>query len=119
MLTKSIRLSDEEAHDLEELVLATGEVEASVLKRAALRGLREERRDRAVLLFMNGASSSEAATFARMPRARFLDHLADRGVAFLDAPSTVPEGLETLAGLLGDDRLAEVARSIDARRTRQ
>jgi hypothetical protein len=119
MLTKSIRLTDEEAHDLEELVQATGEVEASILKRAALRGLREERRDRAVLLFMDGASSSEAATFARMPRAGFIAHLADRGVAVLDGATTVPEGLETLAGLLGDDELAQVARSIGTRRTQQ
>ncbi len=117
MLTKSIRLNEEEARDLEELVQATGEVEASVLKRAALRGLRDERLDKAMLLFVNGASSSEAAALARMPRARFLDLLADRGVAILDSPSTVPEELEAVAGLLGDERLAEVAKDVRLRRS--
>jgi predicted HTH domain antitoxin len=117
VLTKSIRLNEEEARDLEELVQATGEVEASVLKRAALRGLRDERLDKAMLLFVNGASSSEAAALARMPRARFLDLLADRGVAILDSPSTVPEELEAVAGLLGDERLAEVAKDVRLRRS--
>jgi predicted HTH domain antitoxin len=117
VLTKSIRLNEEEARDLEELVQATGEVEASVLKRAALRGLRDERLDRAMLLFVNGASSSEAAALARMPRARFLDLLADRGVAILDSPSTVPEELEAVAGLLGDERLAEVAKDVRLHRS--
>jgi predicted HTH domain antitoxin len=117
VLTKSIRLNEEEARDLEELVQATGEVEASVLKRAALRGLRDERLDKALLHFVNGASSSEAAALARMPRARFLDLLADRGVAILDSPSTVPEELEAVAALLGDERLAEVARDVRLRRS--
>ena len=117
VLTKSIRLNEEEARDLEELVQATGEVEASVLKRAALRGLRDERLDKALLHFVNGASSSEAAALARLPRARFLDLLADRGVAILDSPSTVPEELEAVAALLGDERLAEVARDVRLRRS--
>jgi hypothetical protein len=117
VLTKSIRLNEEEARDLEELVQATGEVEASVLKRAALRGLRDERLDKAMLHFVNGASSSEAAALAHMPRARFLDLLADRGVAVLDSPSTVPEELEAVAALLGDERLAEVAKDVRLRRS--
>jgi predicted HTH domain antitoxin len=117
VLTKSIRLNEEEARDLEELVQATGEVEASVLKRAALRGLRDERVDKAMLHFVNGASSSEAAALAHMPRARFLDLLADRGVAILDSPSTVPEELEAVAALLGDERLAEVAKDVRLRRS--
>ena len=68
MLTKSIRLTDEEASELDDVVRQSGEVEASVLKRAALRGLREDRVDRAVLLYLRGASTSDAATFARVPR---------------------------------------------------
>lgn len=112
MLTKSIRLTDEESQELEEVVKQTGEVEASVLKRAALRGLREEREDRAVLLYLNGASSAEAAAVARLPRARFLDALADRGISLLDDPSVAPEELEALGRLLGADKLVGVAREL-------
>jgi predicted HTH domain antitoxin len=88
-----------------------------VLKRAALRGPRDERLDKAMRHFVNGASSSEAAALAHMPRARFLDLLADRGVAVLDSPSTVPEELEAVAALLGDERLVEVARDVRLRRS--
>lgn len=112
MLTKSIRLTDEESQELEEVVKQTGEVEASVLKRAALRGLREEREDRAVLLYLNGASSGEAAAVAKLPRARFLDVLADRGISLLDDPSVAPEELEALGRLLGADKLVGVAREL-------
>src|SRR5205807_6564906 len=112
MLTKSIRLTDQEARDLEDMVRSTGEVEASVLKRAALRGLREERVDKAVLHYLHGASSSEAAALAHMPRGQFLDLLAEKGIAVLDAPSSVPEELEAVAALLGDQRLAGVGGGI-------
>jgi len=112
VLTKSIRLTDEEATELDDVVRQSGEVEASVLKRAALRGLREDRLDRAVLLYLRGASSSEAASFARVPRARFIDLLADKGVAVLEGPSSLPEELEHIARFTGDDRLAEVAAAI-------
>jgi Arc/MetJ-type ribon-helix-helix transcriptional regulator len=115
VLTKSIRLTEQEAQDLEELVKSSGEVEASVLKRAALRGLRDERVDKAVLRYLNGASSSEAAALANVPRAKFLDLLAEKGITILDAPSSVPEELEAVAALFGDQRLADAAGRIRGR----
>ena len=39
--TESITLSDEEAAELRELLIATGEPEAAILKRATLRGLKQ------------------------------------------------------------------------------
>jgi hypothetical protein len=87
------------------------------VKRAALSGLRDERLGKAMQHFVNGASSSEAAALAYMPRAQFLDLLADRGVAILDSPSTVPEELEAVAALLRDERLAEVAKDVRLRRS--
>ena len=112
MLTKSIRLTDDEAHELEDLVRQSGEVEASVLKRAALRGLREDRLDKAVLLYLNGASVSEAATLARVPRARFIDLLAEKGILLLEGPSSMPEELDLLARLSADSELGEVAEAV-------
>lgn len=109
MQTKSIRLTREEARDLEELVEETGEVEAAVLKRAALRGIREERIERGVLAYLRGESTSRAAAIANLPRARFLDLLAEKGVTLLQGPSTLGEELSLLARWFGDARLEAVS----------
>jgi len=115
VLTKSIRLTEQEASELEEFVEQSGEVEAAVLKRAALRGLRDDRVDRAVLLYLRGASTSDASSFARLPRGRFIDLLADKGVVVLEGPSSLPEELDAVARLSGDKQLAEVAEAIRGR----
>jgi hypothetical protein len=112
VLTKSIRLTEEEARELDDLVRESGEVEAGLLKRAALRGLREDRVDRAVLAYLRGASAEQAAALAHLPRAPFVDLLAERGIRILDDPSSVPEELELLARLGGDLRLAGAAAAV-------
>src|SRR6266540_2265234 len=98
MLTKSIRLTEEEAGQLRDYLAVTGEVEASVLKRAALRGLRELRIERAILAYLEGQDSGEAAAIAGLPRAAFLQALVDRGIALLHEPSPLREEV----ALLGD-----------------
>ena len=115
MPTKSIRLSDEEAASLREYVELSGEVEAVALKRAAMRGLREFRLDQAILAYINGRDSATAAAIAGLPRARFLEVLAERGVALLDGPSTVAEEVTDLADALGDERLRRAARAVFTR----
>ena len=112
MVTKSIRLTDEEAAGLREYVTATGEVEANVLKRATLRGLRELRLDQAILAYQRGHRASEAAQIAGLPRAIFLQALIDRDVTILEEPPTLAEQLEHLAERFGNQRLADVARQV-------
>jgi hypothetical protein len=112
VLTKSIRLTDEEAKDLEAFVRENGEVEAAVLKRAALRGLREDRIDHAILVYLRGEGSERAAAIANLPRARFIDLLAERGVRVLDRPSTLADELDLIAGLADDRRLATAAATL-------
>jgi predicted HTH domain antitoxin len=109
MRTKSIRLTEEEEAALRQYVQATGEVEATALKRAAMRGLREMRLEQGILAYLNKASSSEAADIAGVPRAVFLQELMDRGITILDGPSTLRAQLEKLAELLGNERLAQAA----------
>ena len=109
MRTKSIRLTDEEASEVRDYAARTGEVEASVLKRAMLRGLREMRLDDGVLAYLDTRDSSYAAEIAGLPRAMFLQALMDKGVAVLDGPSNLIEELRALARRLGDPRLAAVA----------
>jgi predicted HTH domain antitoxin len=96
VLTKSIRLTQEEASAVAEYVRLVGGSEASLLKEAALRGLREIRLSRGVLAYLDGASSDEAARIAGLPRAPFLQVLMDRGVGLLRGESSVQTELEAL-----------------------
>ncbi len=109
MLTKSIRLTEEEAADLRQYLAVTGEVEAAVLKRATLRGLKELRLERGILAYLEGESSTEAAEIAGVPRAHFLQILIDKGIRLLEEPSTLAIELESLARRLGNQRLAAAA----------
>lgn len=113
MPTKSIRLSEEEAHELRAYVTLTGEIEAVALKNAAVRGLRAGRLDRGILAYVNGLDSAEAAVIAGLPRARFLDLLMERGITVLDGPSTVREEVAQYAKLVGDERLQRLAEGVE------
>lgn len=120
MRTKSIRLTDDEAADLQRYVAVTGEVEATVLKRAAMRGLRKMRLEQGILAFRSGAGSAEGAEIAGLPRAIFLNKLMDRGVPLLDDSYDFPAELESIAARLDSERLARVARELgDERRARK
>jgi predicted DNA-binding protein len=105
MVTKSIRLTEAEATNVRSFVEQTGETEASVLKRAMLRGLEELRLEQAILDYLRNGDSAAAANLAGLPRARFLDLLADRGVTLLGGPSTVRSEVAFLAETLGSARL--------------
>jgi hypothetical protein len=112
MPTKSIRLSDAEADSLRELRAETGESEAAVLRRATVRGLQELRLERGLLAYLGGTTSHEAAMIAGLPRAAFLDLLAERGIVMLQGPSTLASELDALATQLGNPRLAAAAATL-------
>jgi hypothetical protein len=96
MITKSIRLTEDEAAEIARYVDLVGGSEGALLKEAALQGLRAIRLSRGVLAYIEGAPLEEAARISGLPRAPFLQALADRGVALLRGPSTVGEELESL-----------------------
>lgn len=112
MPTKSIQLTQEEATELERFVAATGQVEAEVLRRAALRGLEELRLERGVRAYLEGKDSYEAAEIAGVGRAEILWELMERGVTILKGPSYMAETLQSLAEELGNEKLAAVARKL-------
>ena len=117
MVTRSVHLSDEEAEELRQLQAATGEPEEDVLRRAAVQGIRDLRLEQGIRAFKEGASSSEAAVIAGLPRAIFLQELIDRGVTLLDGPSTLGTALAALGHSLGDERLTEAARFLSSKRS--
>ena len=61
MVTKSIRLTEQEAAELREYLDISGEIEAVVLKKAALRGIRELRLSEAILQFLDQRDTDRAA----------------------------------------------------------
>jgi predicted HTH domain antitoxin len=109
LTTKSIRLTEEELADLREYLELTGEVEAVALKRAALRGIRELRLAEAIRVYLDERDSEHAARIAGLPRAQFLQVLAEKGISILEGPSSLASELEGLARRFRDEALARAA----------
>ncbi|MGE0541607.1 MAG: hypothetical protein AB7R89_15640 [Dehalococcoidia bacterium] len=112
MPAKSIHLTDDELAALDDLSAVTGEPAAAVLKRAALRGVKELRLEQGLLVYLQGADSADAAAIAGLPRAAFLDRLAERGIPLLAGPSTLASELDYLARRFGSSRLAAAAATL-------
>ena len=113
MLTKSIRLTEEEAAELREYLDISGEVEAVALKKAALRGIRELRLSQAISLYLDERDADHAAHVAGVPRAQFLHVLVEKGISVLEEPSSLAAELEGLARHFGNERLAQVAADLE------
>ena len=114
MITKSIRLTEEEAASLRRYVELTGEVEANVLKRAALRGLGDLRLERAIARYLETGDSHKAGEIAGIGRAPFLWEAMERGVQILRGPSRMEDTLQALGTELGDERLIAAGRKLAA-----
>jgi hypothetical protein len=114
MVTKSIRLTEDEAAELRAFVERSGETEAAVLKRAALEGLRMHRLQAGIAAYLAGSDTQSAADLAGIPRAQFLHELMSRGVHVLRGPSTVLDEVAHLADVFGDDRLRAAVEAVAA-----
>jgi hypothetical protein len=81
-ITKSIRLTPEEATDLAQLVAGTAYAEAALLRQWVLTGMQQFRITEAIRAYQEGALEvAQAAAQARLLVAVFLDELAARRVA--------------------------------------
>ena len=96
LVTKSIRLSEQEAAEVARYLELVGGTEAALLKEAAVRGLRDIRLGRGILAYLEGAPTEEAERVAGLPRGPFLHALGEHGVTLLRGPSTIAEELEAL-----------------------
>jgi hypothetical protein len=98
-VTKSIRLTTEEADDLAQLVTGTAYAEAALLRQWVLAGMQQFRVVEAIRLYQDGhVDIHQAAVRARLPVAILLDEMAARKVAILDQPDAFGPGLEALRG---------------------
>jgi hypothetical protein len=101
-VTKSIRLTTEEAEDLAQLVTGTAYAEAALLRQWVLAGMQQFRIAEAIRMYQDGhVDIYQAAARARLPVAILLDEMAARKVAILDQPDAFGPGLEALQGAFG------------------
>jgi hypothetical protein len=80
-----------------------------------VRGLRDLRLEQGIRALQDGLGSSEAAKIAGLPRAHFLQMLLDRGIVMIDNEPSLGDQLAGLARIFGDERMAELARDLQAK----
>ena len=96
-VTKSIRLTPEEAAELAQLVAGTAYAEAALLRQWVVTGMQQFRVAAAIHAYQDGTLDlAQAAAEARLPVAVLLDELAARRVAVLDQPDVFGPGLAAL-----------------------
>src|SRR5215813_2805381 len=101
-VTKSIRLTTEEADDLAQLVTGTAYGEAALLRQWVLAGMQQFLVMEAIRMYQDGhVDINQAAVRARLPVAILLDEMAARKVAILDQPDAFGPGLEALQEAFG------------------
>ena len=101
-VTKSIRMTPEEAADLAQLVAGTAYAEAALLRHWVLAGMQQFRIAEAIRAYQEGQMDvRQAATRAHLPVAVFLEELAARKVSLLEYPDAFGPGLEALQETFG------------------
>ena len=103
---RSVRFEATDDAEIEAYVAATGESASTLLARASLRGIREERLERAIVSYLDHRDLDAATAEAALPRAVFIRELLDRSIAILDEePRGLPRDLAVLAARTSDDAL--------------
>ncbi len=96
-VTKSIRLTHEEAEELSYLVEGTAYAEAALMRQWVLSGIQQFRISEAIRAYQEGhVDLRSAAERAQLPVAILLEEMAARKVAVLDHPDDFGPGLEAL-----------------------
>ena len=109
-VTKSIRLTEEEATELAQLVTGTAYAEAALLRQWVLTGMQQFRVTEAIRAYQEGqVDLGRAAERAQLPVAVFLEELAARRVAVLEDPDAFGPGWDVLRETFGAEQ-GEVSR---------
>jgi hypothetical protein len=104
-VTKSIRLTQEEAFESARLVEGTAYTEAALMWQWVLSGMQQFRLSEAIRAYQEGQLDLHAAAEqAQLPVAVLLEELAAKKVAVLEAPDAFGPGLEALRDSFGEDR---------------
>lgn len=105
-VTKSIRLTQDEAAELAQLVEGTAYAEAALLRQWTLTGMQQFRRAEAIRAYQDGdVDIWQAAEQAHLPLGVFLEELAARKVAVLEALDAFGPGLSALRETFGNEMI--------------
>jgi predicted HTH domain antitoxin len=105
-ITKSLRLTAEEARQLAELAADAGLQESALLREWVVHGIRAARIEHAVDVYDRGdADLREAAALASIPIGVMVDELAERHIPLLRDPEIFERELEHLRATFGDGRI--------------
>lgn len=103
-ITKSIRLTSEEAKELAHIVEETAYAEAALMRQWVISGMQQFRVTEAIRAYQEGhVDLRTVAERARLPAAALLEEMAARKVAVLEHPDAFGPGLETLRAAFGDE----------------
>ena len=101
-ITKSVRLTEDEAHELEKLAAESAATESALMRRWILDGMRTFRIEQAVGAYRRDeVSLREGAAMAGIPIGVFVEELAERHVVILDNAESFTEELENLRATFG------------------
>ena len=101
-VTKSIRLTRDEARELADLVGETAYSEAALMRQWVLSGMQEFRVRESIRAYQEGHVDLRlAAEQAQLPVAVFLEEMAAHKVAVLDHPEAFGPGLGALRDAFG------------------
>ncbi len=107
-VTKSIRLTHEEAQELGRLVEGTAYAEAALMRQWVLRGMQQFRVSEAIRAYQEGGVDlRHAAEQARLPVAVLLEEMAALKVAVLEDPDAFGPGLFALREAFGKAATAD------------
>ena len=102
-VTKSIRLTRDEARELADLVGETAYSEAALMRQWVLSGMQEFRVRESIRAYQEGHVDLRlAAEQAQLPVAIFLEEMAAHRVAVLDHPEAFGAGIEALRAAFGN-----------------
>jgi hypothetical protein len=101
-VTKSIRLTREEAQELGRLVEGTAYAEAALMRQWVLSGMQQFRLGEALRAYQEGHLDVRAAAEqAGLPMAVFVEEMAARKVALLEQADAFGPGVEALRASFG------------------
>ncbi len=107
-VTKSIRLDEDNSEKLKQISQDEGVSEAALLKRFVLKGIAEQRLEKAIIAYKRGeADLSAAAKYAEISVYHMMNELAKRDITIPAEAEKFMDGLKTLMDTFGGSTALE------------
>jgi len=114
LVTKSVRLTDSEGASLREICKQTGLSGAAMMKQWIQEGLLKYKLDKAIAAYSTMEMSlGEAADYAGINKVTLIHEIGRRGLGLIGGGDMFLEDMRTVADVLGDPHILEVAKQVD------